>query len=196
MLRAYRAMLILVPALLVGYAACGGVEDASESEDSGAVAAEMRILPKLVGTFRDEGAAGGIAVLTLKTDWTFHLEDAIQCIRFPCNRPETNGVYRYGQIDGQPVLMLFEGARQTTMGGTYLRYFFRDDVLYVAPVGRYSAWQALPRSDDAWCDAPKDCALQDLERGPCAGFWYCGASVCDYSCRPVSCGTNGFCPDQ
>ena len=46
-------------------------------------------------------------------------------------------------------------------------------------------WMTLERTPDAaWCGVPRDCSLQNLPIGPCAGAWYCGASTCDYLCRP------------
>src|SRR5262245_57335384 len=110
MLRAHHAMLILVPVLLAGYTACVGVGDASE-EDNWVVKAEVgtepMTKPTIVGTFRDDGSAYGIAALTLKTDWTLHLEEAVECIKYPCRRPETSGIYRYTHVDGVNALALY-----------------------------------------------------------------------------------------
>ena len=192
MLRTNLAMLILAPAVLVGYAACGG-EDASQ-EDNGAAVAEMTAKPTLIGTFRDEHAAGGIAVLTLKTDWTFHLEEAIQCIRFPCVRPEQNGAYRLETVDATNVLVLVNKGRDATTV-TYFQYLYRNDVLYLARFAREPVWQALPRAGAAWCAAPNDCELQNLPIGPCAGGWYCDSNMCNYSCGPVTCLGND-CPTE
>ena len=192
MLRTYHAMLILVPTLLFGYAACGG-EDTSE-EDTAAAGGEMPAKPTLIGTFRDEHASAGIAVLTLKTDWTFHLEEAVQCVRYPCILPEQNGAYTLAKVDGTDVLMLMNQGRDLTQV-TYYRYLYRDDILYLARPDHQLVWQALPRSEISWCAAANDCELQDLQTGPCAGGWYCAKNVCNYSCGPVTCPDNG-CPTE
>ena len=205
MLRAHQAMLMLIPALLAGYTACAG-EDASD-EDNAAVKAEVitepgtepgtepRTEPTIIGTFRDDGSVSGIAVLTLKLDWTFHLEEAVECIKYPCIRPETNGFYKYTKIDGVNALALFENGRETAIQPTYLKYIFKGDVLYVAPVGRYAKWQALARSEDAWCDIPRDCVLQDLVPSlTCLGEWACASNVCRYACGSTStCEADGTC---
>jgi hypothetical protein len=198
MLRAHHAMLTLIPALLAGYTACAG-EDASD-EDNAAVKAEAstergtepRTEPTIIGTFRDDGSVSGIAVLTLKMDWTFHLEEAVECIKYPCKRPEVNGVYKYATIDGVNALALYDG-RETTTQPTYLKYIFKGNVLYVAPVGRYAKWQALTRSEDAWCDLPRDCVLQDLHGGTCLGEWACASNVCNYTCDQAPCELDGTC---
>lgn len=198
MLRANYAMLIMLPALFVGYAACAG-EDASEESNGTAEAQLATTAPAMFGTFRDERAAGGIAVLTLKKDWTFHLEEAIECIRAPCIRPEVNGMFKLGTRDGANVLMLMNTATGTEAPRDveYLKYMLKGDTLYVAPLGRYAVWQALPRSDVAWCEVPYDCNMQNLPEGPCAGRWYCTESnTCNYSCGPLTCDLTNTCPDR
>lgn len=198
MLRAHHTMLFLLPAILVGYAACGG-EDASEDttvEDVGAVEAQVSTEPMILGTFKDEGAHSGIALLTLKKDLTFHLEEGVECIHAPCIPPALDGLYKMGTKDGSPVLVLMN-KDTTSAPAEYLRYMLRGDVLYLAPATRYSTWQALRRTEDqAWCAVPNDCALQNLPIGPCAGQWYCPANVCKYACGPVSCEMENTCSDR
>jgi len=195
MLRARYTMLILLPAIFVGYAACGG-EDASEDttvEDIGVAEAQSTTQPMILGTFRDEGAHAGIAVLTLKKDLTYHLEEGVECIRAPCILPEMNGLYKMGTKDGVPVLVLMD-KNTTSAPVEYLRYKYTRDTLYVAPDSRLGTWQALKRTEaQAWCGVPNDCALQDLQIGPCAGQWYCPANVCRYACGPVSCEMDNTC---
>ena len=202
MLRARHTMLILLPAIFVGYAACGG-EDASEEttveentvEEVGAVEATTRTEP-ILGTFRDEQAHYGIAVLTLKRDATYHLEEGVECVKAPCIRPEMNGIYKVGMMNGSAVLMLMD-RNSTAAPPTYLKYMVREDVLYVAPFARNATWQALKRTEDqAWCAVPNDCALQNLQTGPCAGQWSCPANVCQYACGRVSCETDNSCSDM
>jgi hypothetical protein len=187
-------MLLLVPALLTGYLACGG-EDAGD-ENNGVFEARMTSASTIFGTFRNEQSGSGIAVLTLKTDWTFHLEEGLVCVRAPCPLPEVNGSYRMGQLNGDNVLMLQGEVGDGRTQLEYLRYFLRDEVLYLAPVARYSTWQKLPRSEPAWCGVQDDCALQNLQDGPCAGQWYCASSACNYSCGPISCEKDNSCPRE
>jgi hypothetical protein len=192
MLRARYATLFLVPALLTGYVACVG-NDASE-ENNGAAEAEMKGAPPIIGTFRDEGAMSGIALLTLKSDMTFHLEEAVPCTQASCPRRSANGWYRLGNVDGNDVLTMVDERSRTP---EQLRYMYWENVLYVAPVSRYYTWwQALPRSEPAWCGVPNDCTLQDLQVGPCAGEWYCASNACNYSCGPVTCQMTNTCPDR
>jgi len=197
MLRARHAMLTLLPAILVGYAACGAEDSSEDDTTENIVAAEAQVgtaPTAMIGTFRSEGSHAGIAVLTLKKDWTFHLEEGIECIRAPCIRPEMNGFYKLATLDGSPVLMLIDEEQPTAGEPEYLRYISRGDVLYVAPFARYATWQALRLSDQAWCGVPNDCPLQNLQEGPCANGWHCAANVCRYSCGPVSCEMDNTCP--
>jgi hypothetical protein len=187
-------MLILVPALFTGYIACVGADTSDET--NGAVEAQITSAPTIIGTFRNEQSGSGIAVLTLKTDWTFHLEEGLVCVRAPCPLPEVNGSYRVGQLNGDPVLMLQAEVGDGRTQFDYLRYLFRDDVLYVAPVARYSMWQKLPRSEPAWCGVQSDCSLQNLDVGPCAGQWYCASNACNFSCGPISCEKDNSCPRE
>lgn len=201
MLRARHALMFLLPAILVGYAACGG-EDASEettTDNVGVAEAQVSTAPMILGTFRDEHSPAGIAVLTLKKDMTFHLEEAVECIHAPCVRPEMNGLYKMTSVDGAPVLMLMNKDRLTTETPApveYLKYLHKGNVLYVAPVARYSTWQALTLSEQAWCDVSNDCALQDLPGGTCAGQWYCATDVCKYTCGRVTCDMDNTCPAE
>lgn len=198
MLRARYRVLTLLPAILVGYAACGG-EDASQDstvEDIGVAEAQASTEPMIVGTFRDEMAHAGVAVLTLKRDLTYHLEEGVECIRAPCIRPEMNGLYRMGTKNGLPVLVLMD-RDPTSAPVEYLKYKYTGDVLYIAPDTRLGTWQALKRTDDqAWCAVPNDCGLQSLPLGPCAGQWYCPANVCKYACGPVTCEMDNSCSDM
>ena len=135
MLRAKFAMLSLLPMLFVGYAACTG-EDVSDESDHTAEA-EATAAPTLVGTFRADAAYYGIAVLTLKTDWTFHLEEGLECVHAPCIRPEMNGVYSLKPTtSGSNVIALMPDGRETTTQPQYLQYMVRGDDLYVAPLAK------------------------------------------------------------
>jgi len=194
MLRARHAMLILLPAALVGYAACGGEDpnDGSLRDDIGASEAHGSTAPTIVGTFRDEQSPAGIAVLTLKKDMTYHLEEAVECVKAPCIRPERDGRYKMTTLNGAPVLALYD-EEQAATEAEYLRYTRRGEDLVVAPLGGHVPWQTLRRSDQAWCDVADDCALQDLEGGRCDGQWYCATDVCKYTCGRVTCEMEGNC---
>lgn len=183
MLRARYATLALISLLCAGYLACTG-ENAADNDGAVAEAQdnELKQMTQIAGTFRDEGAAGGFAALTLKTDWTYHLEEGIVCVRAPCELPQINGLYKYVNRDGKSILVLMDG-RGTSLH--QLDYMLRGDVLYIKPSGTVVAWQKLNRSDRPWCGEPQDCALQSLPAGECRGGWSCMANVCSYRCGPL-----------
>lgn len=191
MLRATYAMLMLLPALVVGYAACAP-EDASEENDAVAEA-ELTTAPRLNGTFRAEQMHYGIALLTLKKDWTFHLEQGVECICAPCIRPELNGTYQMTTFEGANALALYAVPRSTATPVQYLKYILRGDTLYVASTERGALYQALQRSDVTWCAVQNDCAMQDQVPTPCAGTWYCAANACNFTCGPVTCEMENTC---
>lgn len=186
MLRARQLTLFFVPAVLAGHLACVGEEVANDPNaaiepERNVAATESEVLPPpIVGTFRSEQVVSGVAVLTLKKDWTYHLEEAVQCVRYPCDFPQYNGMFTVAQQrDMSKLLILLDDS-----GGKsrVFRYTLRGDDLYIA---RESDWQRLERSDRAWCAIPKDCVLQDLPAGTCEGDWFCGENVCSYLCGPI-----------
>jgi len=185
MLRARSMNLALLPAILIGASACGGEDPAdepnaaAEASIDNASAALMTATSPLVGTFRNETTQTGVAVLTLKADFTYHKEDGIACVRFPCDRPQENGLYRFAQRDGASLLLLVDD-----QGGEVetFKYLLKGDDLYLAGLTD-RRWQVLPRASCAWCAVPRDCSLQDLPRGPCAGDWTCSSNACSYACK-------------
>ena len=183
MLRAGKTILALAPLILVGYAACA---DPSGNTDPSGVAQEddaaMWAKPPLVGTFRNADKNWGIAVLTLKTDYTYHKEDGVVCVRAPCIGPQVNGKYTFSKRDGMNMLVLLDasGARV----GVYNYKVGDHETLYIAERGT-DAWQTLHHSDVAWCAEPRDCGLQDLPVGICSGTWTCPENVCLYECGQI-----------
>jgi hypothetical protein len=194
MLRARHAMLILVPALFTGAVACVGGDASQDTSDetNEAVEAEMTSAPPMIGTFRNEQSMPGIALLTLKSDLTFHLERAATCDRGPCPRTFENGWYKLGRLGTWNILTLSD---QRTGRVEQYRYMYGDAILYLAPTVRYVTWWlTLPRSEPAWCAVSNDCNLQGLQTGPCAGQYYCKSGSCNYTCGPVTCEMDNTCP--
>jgi len=181
MLRARFAMMVFVPALFAGSLACG--LESTVDEPAGDAQADLRKAPPIIGTFRNEGGPLGIAVLTLKTNWTYHMEEAIVCIHFPCKRPQTNGPYTYGMMNGMSVLVL-----RDEESGALSQFKFKamSDSLAIAPYDENGPWQTLQRSGQAWCQEPLDCRNQNLPPGPCAGLWTCETDACKYFCGSMS----------
>lgn len=181
MLRARHAALALVPMIAVGYVACASQDagdDPNTSVDSAAIAAK----PPILGTFRDEHSPGGVALLTLKSDYTFHLEEAVVCVRYPCVGPQLNGNYAYTRRSGVSLLVLFDA---DSRGVRQFKYKLSGDTLYLIPSESEGSWQALARSDRPWCAEIDDCELQGLPPPVCGGAWTCASNICSYQCGPV-----------
>jgi hypothetical protein len=180
MLRTQLAFLALLPALALGWAACTGV--AETDEDAIAEEGTAMVAPRtgLFGTFRGTPTAlGGVALLVLKSDGTYHRARLIAYTTTQFG-PEDDGIYHVTSREGTSLLTLY--SNRTDVVDRY-RYALSGDTLRLMAAGqRY--WMTLERTPDAaWCGVPPDCGLQNLPIGPCAGTWYCGATTCDYLCR-------------
>lgn len=182
MLRSRLAFLALVPAMALGYAACTGEVDVEDPEavleEEAAIAVPS---PDLIGTFRHvRPEPDRLAVLTLKSDGTYHRGLLIGCYGEKCRIDEDDGEYKVWYRGGESFMSLFPNdAREVDE----YRYILRDGSLRLRPLGE-RIWHTLEMDDGAaWCATSNDCALQNLPVGPCASDWYCSANVCTYSCQ-------------
>jgi len=182
MLRAHCATLALVPLMLIVYPACTGEKTSDDWIATAEAEDAVRSTAPMIGTFRDEYAAGGVAVLTLKTDWGFHMEEAVVCVRYPCELPQFNGRYAYGQRGAMSTLILMD---ETGSEVNELAFILKGDDLYLAPDASGSSWQVLRRSERSWCGEPTDCVLQRLRAGRCRGEWTCEAHECNFQCGAI-----------
>jgi hypothetical protein len=183
MLRTYPVLLSLVPAMALGYLACGGEDPVVDRESLGADgAAIIAPSPALIGTFRAlKVEAGGLSLLALKSDGTFHRELLVGCVERKCDFKMDDGIFTLSVHDGAPILSL-----HPPRGGAAddYHYLLRGGRLGLSPVNR-EGWTVLGKADGAaWCEVTTDCALQNLPEGPCATDWYCKEKVCQYSCQP------------
>ena len=184
MLRAHYAIMAIIPCIFAGFVACSG----ADQDDGSATIAEaenaaVRGAPSIYGTFRDELSSGGIALLTLKVNGSFHMEEAVVCVRYPCELPEIDGRFNYETRGKATILVLKDNSGATLKNlEILLKGDVAGDILYVREAGTSSVWQALTRSDRPWCATERDCQLQSLPVGQCRGAWTCPAEVCAYQC--------------
>lgn len=180
MLRAHHAMKAFIPCIFAGLMACSADDTSADlAPVAEAEQAAVRGTLSVHGTFRDDVSAGGVAMLALKTDGSFHMEDAVVCVRYPCELPETNGRYSF-VADGQSTALVLKSESGIVLNKFHV--LLKGDSLYLRTAGTQSAWQELQRSDQPWCEAPRDCLLQALPHGDCMGSWSCETEVCSYHC--------------
>ncbi|MCK6587613.1 MAG: hypothetical protein L6Q76_08520 [Polyangiaceae bacterium] len=177
--RSYYALFAIIPALIGGYVACAG-EDDVDVEMTAEAESEARNMP-LVGTFRAEiYGGGGVTLLALKTDGTFHREIGLVCVKEPCDPEMANGKYIVARRKGRSYLDLMnaDGALLTRY-----EYLLKGDLLRLRAVSRESKdWETLQRSRKTWCGVPNDCSLQNIPKGNCTQPWSCDEAVCKDLC--------------
>lgn len=181
MLRTNIALLVLAPMLLVGYAGCAGASPDDElngETDIESTGEAISLMPRLAGTFRNEKAQSGVAVLALKTDLTFHREDAPVCARGVCTSAQVDGTYRYAHRGGERLLVL-RNAIGAPVGVYQYMMDESETALSIAPADT-EIWQTLYRSESRWCSVKPDCALQDLPKGYSDGQWECREAACNF----------------
>lgn len=141
--RSYYALFAIIPALIGGYVACAG-EDDVDVEMTAEAESEARNMP-LVGTFRAEiYGGGGVTLLALKTDGTFHREIGLVCVKEPCDPEMANGKYIVARREGRSYLDLMnaDGALLTRY-----EYLLKGDLLRLRAVSRESKdWETLSSS--------------------------------------------------
>ncbi len=179
MLRTQLAFLALLPALALGWGACTGETDSGDDAVAEEGAAMVAPRPGLFGTFRGKPTAlGGLTMLVLKSDGTYHRARLFVSETAPY-APADDGIYQITVRGGATMMTLYPNASDVV---DRYQYVLAGDTLRVWPVDM-RAWTTLKRTPDAaWCDVPRDCDLQNLPVGVCAGTWNCGGNVCDYTC--------------
>lgn len=182
MLRTHIAFCSLIPAFALGLLSCTGdattVDEETILEDEAAAVAPN---PDLYGTFRSTMTRpGSMPLLVLMSDGTYHRGLSIACFTAPCKAVTEDGRYWISYREGTSYLTLYAGdgemdRYQFVLAGETLRIRRQSE----------SIWVSMEKTVDAsWCGEPVDCTLQNLPVGPCAGAWYCGSNICNYSCRP------------
>jgi len=170
--------LFLVPVLALS--ACGGEKPIDEP--TGAV---QEAIPSggvhLAGTYTsDSQQAGMFSQLVLKTDGTYHAMLNNACTPPRCVSLEQNGRYLLFRRETIAYAQFYDAGG--SMIGRY-EYALRGDTLSLRKFATQARWTPMVRSPAAWCATNQDCALQDLQIGPCAGQYICTTtSTCNWHC--------------
>ena len=171
-------MLFVLPALALP--ACGGEKPVDE-----AVGAVEEAMPApgahLAGTYTGTSKQiGDFSQLVLKTDGTYHARVVVACMVAPCRDVEQDGRYTLLRRES---LTYFQTYDVTGTAKARYQYTLQGDVLSVRRLNSNSTATRMVRSQAAWCAVTQDCALQELQIGPCAGQYICmDTGICNWQC--------------
>jgi hypothetical protein len=186
MLRAALQSALRIPALTftltltlaLAIPACGSETTSLDPTTGEAEEAIARNAPPLAGTYEaDPFAVGDFARLVLETDGSYHASVAVRCSHDACVTEERSGLYRMSYSRMSTYLTLFD---HRMIGEQYQVRWDRHLLLVRAIEAR--AFQVLGRAEIAWCALPRDCAMQALPPGPCAGHYECRENACAMVC--------------
>jgi len=137
---------------------------------------------KPVGTFQlskpSTIGSRDLTTLVLKTDGTFHSEQQVMCVTWPCDPIGVDGTFKYTKstTSSKRFLKLDDGSTKT-------RYEWKmtsEGTLRLRIAGS-TPWFEMTPADAGWCAAPSDCGVQQLPQPKCPGEWLCESNTCSYS---------------
>lgn len=183
MLRTRNAILGLIPAFALGFLSCT-VDPATEKEENIAedeatlVAADRD--SDMYGTYRAFVVApGGMPLLVLKTDGTYHRTITMMCpATAPCFVAQDDGEFSIRRGGGSSYMLL----HSDTGGVVYYEYALFGDTLRLRPFDQKGFVSMTKTEEASWCGERHDCMLQNLQAPSCPGVWHCGLNLCSYAC--------------
>jgi hypothetical protein len=135
--------------------------------------------PSMYGTWDGDPLAGHFNKLVLMTNGRFHSEETVTCVKAPCPAITKNGAFKlYARATRTYVELQSLEDRQPTR----FEYTVSAQNLRIRPLVPGSEWYELKNSAVAWCDHERDCTVQALPNGPCAGGYACGQNACAWKC--------------
>lgn len=137
----------------------------------------------LYGTWTGDYTAGHFASLVLMSNQRYHATKAIVCVKEPCNPAVQEGSYSLYSKEDRTYIVFGD---ITAPGGEQYEYAVADESLRLRPLMPGSEWYAIKRAPAAWCISSRECKVQNLPPGVCAGEYACEQSVCTWKCaRPT-----------
>lgn len=137
---------------------------------------QKQVVAEPKGTFVAEPTAAGEFVrLVLMTDKRFHAEQAVVCIKAPCEPMVWQGTYQRVVQDGAQFLRFVDDTGAALVDAEYQ---YNEGVLEVRP-SPAAPFQAMVRGQ-AWCGQVNDCKVQGLITPACEGAWHCHEAACAF----------------
>ncbi len=136
--------------------------------------------PGVYGTWSGESAGTGqFDTLVLMTDGRYHNSHKVVCVKAPCPPIGEDGTFELYNRDGARFVAF------TSRGATDAqRYEFiqKTGLLQLRHILPGAEWYSMQRAGISWCAESKDCTVQALPPGPCAGGYMCGENQCAWKC--------------
>jgi len=136
---------------------------------------------QLFSTWKGDNTGGQFSSIVLMTDGRYHYAKSVVCMKAPCNPVVSDGVYSLYKVDRSFFVVFREG---TSREGERYEYAVEDTTLRIRPAVAGSQWQTMQQSPIAWCATTRECNVQNLATGPCAGAYACEQSACTWKCNP------------
>lgn len=174
------AILGLIPAFALGLLSCTvdpTTEEVNTAEDESALVAADR---DMFGTYRAiVTTPGGMPLLVLKTDGTYHRTIRMPCpTTGPCVPAQDDGEFGIRQNGRTSYMYLYS---DTGGVGAY-QFDLEDETLRLRPVDKRELISMRRTVEATWCGERQDCMLQNLSDPSCMGTWMCGSNLCNYGC--------------
>jgi hypothetical protein len=165
---------------VLGLTACSGGVTIEEAFAGEAKPFMPRDASKFAGTFANHtDRIGEFTQLVLKTDGSYHRAMLVVCFNYPCEPVQQDGLYKFS-YEGTRTYLDFSPARKDPF--ERYEYSLGGDSMTLRAVTRPGEAFTMQRSAVAWCASSRDCALQNLPFGSCAGHYVCAQSACNYLC--------------
>lgn len=136
--------------------------------------------PGVYGTWKNETeGVGRFNTLVLMTDGRYHSARTVVCIKAPCDPIEESGKFElYNRDGGRFIALTANGAEDAQR----FEYVSKPGLLQLRHILPGSDWYSMHHGSPAWCEETRDCGVQVLPPGPCAGGYTCSQSQCAWQC--------------
>jgi len=145
----------------------------------------------LYGTWSGSSKTNGFFdQLVLMTNGAYHTSQTVTCVKAPCDPVVHEGSFKLYVREERAYIEM------TTTDPTPMRfeYAISGDSLRLRPIVKGSEWFAMDHSAIAWCNTGRECTVQNLPPGVCAGKYECAQSACVWKCAIG--GTTSALPDK
>lgn len=140
----------------------------------------IRVGGGVEGTWEGSDLVGMISKITLMTDGRYHVFRNVGCRGEGCDPiVEQDGRYEIVGRSSNRVLEL-KPTNERVAEPFELRV--EDRSLSLRPLRSANGWLTLTHTSSAWCGVARDCSVQSLPPGICAGRYECATNVCTWKC--------------
>jgi hypothetical protein len=132
----------------------------------------------LYGTWIAPKVAERIDHLVIMTDGRYHTAQAVVCPKAPCDPIVQDGPFKLYSREGRTYIELQQADRVPDR----YEYVASSNHIRIRPLVAGSEWFAMDSAGIAWCGTDRDCNVQNLPPGICAGRYECAQNACMWKC--------------